>query len=71
MLMSPAFKKTVEAILKDLPPCTSRKLRRRQASGCGLQVAKDRIIEDDGVDSVYDESTYFNILSVILSNSTA
>ncbi|KAF4989387.1 hypothetical protein FGRMN_9156 [Fusarium graminum] len=60
MILSPAFREKVEAILKEVPPCTKRKLRRRQGPSCGIEAAARRVLEDEGVadmfsDQVHDE----------------
>ncbi|KAG8354468.1 hypothetical protein FVEN_g7825 [Fusarium venenatum] len=61
IILSPAFRERVEAILKDVPPCTSRKLRRRQASVCGLEAARNRILDDQGVADVFHEQVHGKI----------
>ncbi|KAF4450512.1 hypothetical protein F53441_6367 [Fusarium austroafricanum] len=61
MILSPAFREKVEAILKEVPPCTKKKIRRRQAASCGIEAAARRVMEDEGIADVFSEQVYEEI----------
>ncbi|KAF4449678.1 hypothetical protein F53441_7078 [Fusarium austroafricanum] len=47
ILLSPAFRKKLEPLLKDVPPCAKKRLRERAGPSCGLEEAMRRISESD------------------------
>ncbi|KAF5676109.1 hypothetical protein FHETE_2236 [Fusarium heterosporum] len=61
MILSPAFREKVEAILKEVPPCTKRKLRRRQGPSCGIEAAARRVLEDEGVADMFSDQVHNEI----------
>jgi hypothetical protein len=58
MILSPAFREKVEAILKEVPPCTKKKLCRRQGPSRGIEPAARRVLEDEGVADVFSEQVH-------------
>lgn len=58
LILSPAFIEKVEKILKEVPPCTRKRLRRRQGPSCGLEGAARRISEDSAVGDLFSEQVH-------------
>ncbi|KAF5020850.1 hypothetical protein F66182_7105 [Fusarium sp. NRRL 66182] len=71
MILSPAFREKVEAILKDVPPCTKRRLRRRQGPACGIEAARARLMEDEGVADMFSEEFHGEVTEEAGLNSDA
>lgn len=62
MILSPAFREKVEAILKEVPPCTKKKLRRRQGPSCGIEAAARRVLEDEGIADIFSGQVHDEVM---------
>ncbi|KAF4944216.1 hypothetical protein FSARC_14731 [Fusarium sarcochroum] len=71
MILSPAFREKVEAILKEVPPCTKRRLRRRQGPSCGIEGAARRVLEDEGVADIFSDQVHGEVSEEAGMNSDA